>query len=92
MLEIFHLASEAKFDLGGQKSFQEILGDIIKEVVRKRILWISVMVLELCEFKIFILASKVIFDLGGQRSFFSICVELAYRLVCYFELFLYFCK
>ena len=34
-LKIYILASEAKFDLGGQKSFWEKLAQIIKEVARK---------------------------------------------------------
>ena len=36
--KIFILASEAKFDLRGQKSYWEKLADIIKEVARKRIM------------------------------------------------------
>ena len=37
-LKINILASEAKFDLRGQKSYWEKLADIIKEVARKRIM------------------------------------------------------
>ena len=67
--EIYILASEAKFDLGGQKSFQEKLADFIKKEARKRIMQISVTVLEINELIIYILASEAKCDLGGQKSF-----------------------
>ena len=61
------MASEVKFDLGGQRSIQQKDADMIYKVKRKSFILISKSILELNE--VFILASAVKFDLGGQRSF-----------------------
>ena len=76
-LEIDILASDAKFDLKGQKSFWEKPAHIIKEVARKKRMQISVTVLEIYEFRIYILTSEeslttdVTFDHGGQSSTYT---------------------
>ena len=69
--EIFNLASEVKFDLGGQKSSRQKLAYLTKGIYIKEIVLISNIVCKLWTFEIFSLASEVIFDLGGQRSYFE---------------------
>ena len=71
MIEIFHLASVVKFDLGGQRSFGKKVAYLTKGFCRKEIVLISIIVSELWAFEIFNLASEVKFDLGGQSSFWS---------------------
>ena len=71
MSEIFNLASEVKFDLGGQSSFGSKVVYLTKGLCRKEIVLISIIFSELWPFEIFNLASEVKFDLGGQSSFGS---------------------
>ena len=69
MFEIFNLASEVKFDLGGQSSFGPKVAYLTKGLCRKEIVLISIIVSELGSFEMFNLASEIKFDLGGQSSF-----------------------
>ena len=69
--EIFNLASEVKFDLGGQSSFKSKVAYLTKGLCRKEIVLISIIVSELWPLEIFNLASEVKFDLGGQSLFWS---------------------
>ena len=82
MIEIFHLASVVKFDLGGQRSFGKKVAYLTKGLCRKEIVSISIIVFKLWPFEIFNLASEVKFDLGGQSSFRSKVVYLAILLPC----------
>ena len=66
--QIFNLASEVKFDLGGQKSSRQKIVYLTKELCIKEIVLISNIISKLWTFEIFSLASEVKFDLGGQRS------------------------
>ena len=78
--KVFFLASEIKFDLGGQRSFQQKVADLIYKVERKRLISIFKSVLRLLVYKVVILALKVKFDLGGQRSFWKKVSHLIYEL------------
>ena len=71
IFEIFNLAFEVKFDLGGQSPFWSKISYLTKGLCRKEIVLISIIVFELWPFEIFNLASEVKFDLGGQSSFWS---------------------
>ena len=66
MFEIFNLASEVNFDLGGQSLFWSKDAPLIKEFKSKNFVWISLIAIKLWMFEIFNLASEVNFDLGGQ--------------------------
>ena len=64
--QIFNLASEVKFDLGGQKSSRQKIVYLTKELCIKEIVFISNIISKLWTFEIVDLASEVKFDLGGQ--------------------------
>ena len=57
--EIFSLASEVKFDLGGQKSSRQKIVYLTKELCIKEIVLISNIISKLWTFEIFSLASEV---------------------------------
>ena len=59
MIEIFHLASVVKFDLGGQRSFGKKVAYLTKGLYIKEIVLISIIVSELRTFEIFNLTLEV---------------------------------
>ena len=66
--QIFNLASEVKFDLGGQKSSRQKIVYLTKGLCLQEIVLISNIISKLWTFEMFSLASEVKFDLGGQKS------------------------
>ena len=84
IIEIFILASEVKFNLGGQSSFLSKVAYLTKGYCRKNLILISEIASELWMFEIFNLTSEVKFDLGGQSSWWSKVAYLDYELTCNF--------
>ena len=64
--EIFNLASEVKFDLGGQKSSELKVAYLTKRLCIEEVVLISIRVSDLWTYEIFSLASEVKFGLGDS--------------------------